>query len=182
MPITDKEFLETELKMGVSLSNPQFVALGRATAQQLDGLIEKVHTVLDYGAGVGAYAKGFHDEGYEVSIYEKFQAHKDYLTEHLSYIPVVSELPYKVDLLVWIEVAEHMTDAEINELLTHTKAKYILFSSTSERTDNDEKWGHINIKTQEQWYNVLGRYGYTLLKELDTPTPWTKLFQNEELT
>lgn len=175
--ISDKEFLETEIKMGVSLDNPQFVELGRATAAQM-GEYTDIHTVLDYGAGVGAYSDGFHKEGFQVYAYEHFEAHRNYIRQRLPHIDLVNA-PLTTDLLAWIETAEHMTDKEIDTLLKTIDPRYILFSSTSERTENDEAWGHINIKTQEEWLKLMDRYGYRMLKEMPLPTSWTKLFVRE---
>jgi len=57
---TDKEFLQTELQMGISLDNPQFLDLGRNTIAQVNGY---GNIILDFGCGVGAYSKAALDAG-----------------------------------------------------------------------------------------------------------------------
>lgn len=174
MQVTDKKFLELELGWGISYDNPSFRALGIATAKQISHL--GIKTVLDFGAGVGVYADAFHKEGYEVSAYEIFESHQEYLKEKVPHIKLV-EKPITTDLMAFIEVAEHMTDKELNDLFKQIKPNYILFSSTSAITDFDEEWGHINVKSQEQWVVYFKSIGYELIKPLSIPTEWTKLFK-----
>ena len=77
----------------------------------------------------------------------------------------------------FIEVAEHMTDGEINKLFHQIYPKYILFSSTSEKTEWDLAWGHINVKSQEEWINFFAILGYEYVKPLSYPTNYTKRFK-----
>lgn len=135
-----------------------------------------IRTVLDFGAGVGAYSAGFHAEGFDIYAYEHFAVHRQYIRERLPHIRLV-DTPFTTDLLAWIETAEHMTDAEIDRLLRSVSPRYILFSSTSERTEQDELWGHINIKEQDEWVRHMGRYGYVHIRDMPFPTTWAKLFE-----
>ncbi len=82
--------------------------------------------------------------------------------------------------MLFIEVAEHMTDKELDKLFKSISPKYILFSSTSERTAWDLAWGHINVKEQSEWVKLFGSKGYKLVKETNVPTEWSKLFQYGE--
>lgn len=170
---TDKEFLEYEMNMGVSLDNPQFMDLARNTVEQLNGYGSKI---LDYGCGVGAYAKAAMEFGFEVYGYDKFKAHKDYLKIHLPELKVVRKLP-KTDILMFIETAEHMTDDEIKEIFQHISPIWILFSSTSTKADIDEKWGHINVKEQQEWDDMFFKLGYRIHKQVALPTQWSKIYQ-----
>jgi 2-polyprenyl-3-methyl-5-hydroxy-6-metoxy-1,4-benzoquinol methylase len=80
--------------------------------------------------------------------------------------------------MLFIEVAEHMTDKELDKLFKSISPKYILFSSTSERTVWDMAWGHINVKEQNEWVTFFENKGYSLVKETNVPTQWSKLFIN----
>lgn len=171
--ITDKEFLEAELSMGISYDNPQFRALAKATADQLAGLGAK--TVLDFGAGTGVYADAYHQAGYEVKAFEIFQSHRDYMAEKVPHIQIVDE-PITTDVLSFIETAEHMTDTELDILFSTISPEFILFSSTSQKTDYDESWGHINVKKQAEWDKYFSQKGYEKLKDLTVPTSWAKLY------
>ena len=173
--ITDKEFLEAELKMGISPFNQDFINLCDAT---VDAIAKEItfESVLDYGAGVGAYSNSFYNKGYNVVCYEHFEAHRDYMAENLPHLVVLPK-PITTDLLVFIEVAEHMTDKELKALFKKIKPKNILFSSTPNKTDGDEEWGHINIKTEEEWNILFEKLGYKLIKNINVPTTWTRLYE-----
>lgn len=172
--ITDIEFLKAELRMGISFHNPEFVNLANKTAEQVVGLGQ---SVLDYGAGTGVYASAFHNAGFTVSIWELFDAHKKYITHNIPHLNIIDE-PITTDIMAFIEVAEHMTDKELNALFKKIKPKYILFSSTSTKVpDWDESWGHINIKEQDEWIAFFKKKGYELEKDLQYPTNYSKLFK-----
>jgi 2-polyprenyl-3-methyl-5-hydroxy-6-metoxy-1,4-benzoquinol methylase len=172
--ITDKEFLESELGWGIGFHNPEFINLAKATCEQLKDYEFK--TVMDYGAGTGVYSDAFHKSGYDVSVYEIWDAHLNYIKEHAPHLVTIYK-PITTDLLLFIEVSEHMTDKELNKLFKQIQPKYILHSSTSETTDWDESWGHINIKSQEDWIRFFEKFSYKLEKQLSFPTPYTKLFK-----
>jgi len=175
MTITDKDFLRTELEMGIGFGNPGFEALASMTADQVRGL---GHSLLDYGAGTGVYAKAFHDAGFDVFIWEKFDAHKEYIREHQPHLRIIDE-PITTDIMAFIEVAEHMTDKELNALFKKIKPEYILFSSTSQKTANDEAWGHINVKEQSEWDAFFMGKGYEIYKQLTVPTTWAKIYKRK---
>jgi 2-polyprenyl-3-methyl-5-hydroxy-6-metoxy-1,4-benzoquinol methylase len=170
--ISHEEFLKTELNMGISADNPEFINLANVTVGQLT--IDYT-SVLDYGAGTGVYADAFQRAGKMIKVYELWQPHKDYISEKFPNLEIVAK-PCTTDLLVWIEVAEHMTDKEIDSLFKKIKPKHILFSSTPNKTQWDAEWGHINIKDHQGWIDTLSKYRYTLQQDLSYPTPWSKLF------
>ena len=170
---TDKQFIDYELANGISLDNPAFMDLAKNTIAQLNGYGT---SILDYGCGVGAYSKAAMDFGLDVYAFEKFKAHKEYLKKNLPYLKLITKLK-QTDILMLIETAEHMTDDEINKIFQHIEPKWILFSSTSARTDFDEAWGHINVKEQSEWDDFFLRMGYRLHKHLSLPTEWSKMYE-----
>ncbi len=78
---------------------------------------------------------------------------------------------------MFIETAEHMTDDEIKEIFQHISPIWILFSSTSTKADIDEKWGHINVKEQNEWDDMFFKLGYRIHKQVPLPTQWSKIYQ-----
>lgn len=170
---TDKQFIEYELSNGISLDNPAFMDLARNTVEQLNGYGA---SILDYGCGVGAYSKAAIDHGFKVYAFEKFKSHKDYLKKNLPELKLVTKLP-KTDILMFIETAEHMTNDEIKGIFQHINPIWILFSSTSAKTDFDESWGHINIKEQNEWDEFFIQIGYRIHKNVSLPTEWSKIYQ-----
>lgn len=172
--LSDKEFLEAELKMGISFDNTHFVKLCMDSATQMQSY--PINSVLDFGAGTGIYSYAYDQLGFNVKVYEIWDAHLEYIKEKFPYLEIINT-PITTDLMNFIEVAEHMTDKELNALFKKITPTYILFSSTSQITENDEAWGHINVKPQEEWINFFAKKGYKLEKELPLPTNYTKLFK-----
>ena len=172
--ITDKEFLETELKMGISFDNPSFVDLAKHTAGQFKDL--PIKSVLDFGAGTGVYSDAFYKEGYDVRVYEIWNAHKKYIKEKAPHLKFCYK-PFSTDLMAFIEVAEHMTDEELYALFDKIKPTYILFSSTSISIPEwDADWGHINIKQQPEWDAFYDKIGYSILRQVSYPTDYSKIY------
>ena len=173
--ITEEAFLKAELDMGIGFHNPAFTNLAAEVAKMIRPYGQ---SILDYGAGTGVYADAYHKAGMETYVYEIFESHKRYIRENASHLKIIDE-PITTDVLSWIEVAEHMTDVEIDALLIKIKPKYILFSSTPEHTEWDYEWGHINICSHEEWVKMFEAYGYKLEQNLSLPTAWAKLFKCE---
>ena len=173
--ISNKEFLDAELKMGISADNPGFVALCNATANELLTFGD-IKSVLDYGAGTGVYSNSLHNKGFDVKVFEVFDSHQAYIKEKYPHLQIIDK-PVTTDCLLWIEVSEHMTDKEIDNLFKAINPKYIYHSSTSETTEHDVQWGHINIKTQDQWIELFRSKGYELIKETFVPTAWSKIYK-----
>ena len=171
--ITPEQFLSNEIEWGISATNEAFIELTRQTVKQLNIPFK---TVLDYGAGTGVYSNAYHQAGYDVYCYEIWDAHKNYIKTNYPHINII-DIPITTDLMNFIEVAEHMTDKELNSLFKSIKPEYILFSSTSNKTSWDEDWGHINVKEQSEWIKFFTSKGYILIKELNYPTNYTKLWQ-----
>lgn len=172
MKISEADFLKAELDMGIGFHNPYFVKLAEAVAEIVRPLAS---TILDYGAGTGVYADAYHRAGMQTYVYEIFEPHREYIRLNASHLEIIDK-PIQTDVLSWIEVAEHMTDEEIDNLFKLIKPKYILFSSTPEHTDWDAEWGHINVKSHNAWVEFMINCGYTLQRNLSLPTPWAKLF------
>ena len=173
--ISEEAFLKAELEMGIGFHNPSFVNLAAEVAKIVKPLGQ---SILDYGAGTGVYADAYHKAGMETYVYEIFEPHRNYISQNAPHLQIIDE-PITTDVLSWIEVAEHMTDAEIDALLEKIKPKYILFSSTPEHTDWDAEWGHIHVQSHEEWVEDLSKHGYQLIQNLSHPTPWAKLFKCE---
>ena len=74
-------------------------------------------------------------------------------------------------------ITEKYADNTIRSIFIIFGFNYVLFSSTSEKTDYDEQWGHINVKQQAEWIVMFKRMGYELDRHLFAPTSWSKLFK-----
>jgi hypothetical protein len=171
--LTDKDFLKVELDNGISLDNPQFMDLAKHTIAQVNGYGAKI---IDFGCGVGAYSKAAMDAGFQVEAIEVFKAHRDYLKQNLPELKIIKKLK-NVDIMLFIEVAEHMTDNQIFSLFEEAHPIWILFSSTPHRTPNDLAWGHINVKQPNEWDELFFKIGYRIHKHISLPTEWSKIYQ-----
>jgi len=85
------------------------------------------------------------------------------------------------DAIYSTEVFEHMTDEEISEVmpvLSQVCKKYFYFTSTPHATtpEWDAEWGHINLKTKEQWIALFARFGFDFLRDAREVTSWGLLF------
>lgn len=169
----EQQFLQYELDTGVSFDNPNFLNLALHTAEQVIGLGK---SVLDFGAGVGVYSHAFLEKGFDVKSYEVFATHREYILRVAPHIKLI-DYPITTDIMLFIETAEHMTDKELNNLFRRIKPKYILFSSTSEKTPFDYAWGHINVKEQHDWDKYFFKFGYVVNRPLAYPTSWSKLYE-----
>jgi len=173
--ISNQEFLDAELSMGISADNPLFVALCDATANQLL-MYGDIKSVLDYGAGTGVYSNSLHNKGFDVKVFELFDTHQAYIKKQYPHLQIIDK-PVTTDCLLWIEVSEHMTDKEIYKLFKTINPKYIYHSSTSETTEHDLQWGHINIKTQDEWIELFKSKGYEMIAQPGLPTTWSKIYK-----
>lgn len=175
MNLTEDQFLEAELiNFQLTMDNPDFVALAQEVANYCKKF--KPESVLDFGCGTGVYSEIFRREGFNITAQDKFKSHRDYCKETHPLLKVYQK-PREADLMLWIEVAEHMTDLEIIKALDVVLPRIILFSSTPNKTEFDADWGHINIKTEKEWIDMFKGFGYKLIEKPKTPTLWALTFQ-----
>lgn len=155
------------------MTNPQFVSLAESVAHFLKGI--NPGKIIDYGCGTGVYAEVCRQKGLDITAVDIWDAHRNYCRQNYPELDV-QDKPFKADTMLWIEVAEHMTDEEIKNVLDVIQPSQILFSSTSGTTPWDEDWGHINIKPQAEWVRFFKKLGYKLHGKPNTPTTWSKHF------
>jgi 2-polyprenyl-3-methyl-5-hydroxy-6-metoxy-1,4-benzoquinol methylase len=172
--ITQEEFLNAELEMNLTMQNPDFVAL----AEHVYNYVRKYQfdTILDYGCGTGVYSEVARRNGENVLAMDIFKSHRDYCKANYPLLKVIAR-PKPADLMYFIEVAEHMTDQEIEVAVKAVNPNLILFSSTPNTTENDADWGHINIKQEDEWVNHFEKMGYKLIDKPQTPTLWALMFK-----
>ena len=180
MKLTPEQFLQTEMEMGISADNPAFIRLAEATEQMITRLNLPILSVLDFGAGTGVYADAFQRARYDVKAYDIWEPHRKYIAQKFPNVVLVDK-PVTTDLMLFIEVAEHMTDKEIRALFRKIRPTYILFSSTPFKTDNDEAWGHINVKHRGEWLGLFDQLGYELERaDVMMPTAWAMVLKMQK--
>lgn len=175
MKITQEEFLKAEIElMNLTMQNPDFVGLAQSVANYLKKY--KPDTVIDYGCGTGVYSEVLRQNGFNIVALDVFKPHRDYCKANYPDLKVIAK-PVDSDLMLFIEVAEHMQDYEIKEAIKKINPFFILFSSTPETTENDILWGHVNIKQENEWIEMWKELGYKVIDKPKTPTLWALMLE-----
>lgn len=171
MTITEQEFLRAEVEdMNLTMKNEPFVNLAKSVANYCKKF--DAGSVIDFGCGTGVYSEVLRMDGYNIMAQDLFKIHRDYCKAQYPELSVIMK-PKAAELMLFIEVAEHMTNEEIVTGIELIQPKVILFSSTPHSTENDEAWGHINIKQEDEWIEFWSTLGYKVLERPQTPTSWT---------
>lgn len=152
-----------------------------------DGIARELEpsSVLDAGCAMGLLVEALRKRevdawGIDISEYAISQVHES-VRDHCRVASITEPLPRRYDLIVCIEVLEHLppaeTDAAIANLCANTDR--LLLSSTP--TDYGEA-SHLNVRPQEAWSALLAREGF--LRDLDADvsfvTPWAALYVRTE--
>ena len=184
--MTDEQCFNHELSIGVDLDNDTYVNLFKQTAKEILE-ITQAKTFLDCGGGVGAYTKSMLEQGLDCTYVDLSKIHGEYVSKRLVnsdnqtlhiYIKDFTTQKFKTfDLVASIEVMEHIEDDKLKPFLKNIKCKYFHFSSTPNKTDFDNAWGHINIKSEEEWIALFNECGFTLDRKISLPTSWSLLFK-----
>lgn len=126
------------------------------------------HTALDAGCAMGFLVESLRDRGVDaygldVSDYALQRVRED-IRPYCRLASVLDPLPQRYDLIVCIEVLEHLSPREaelaVDNLCAHTDD--VLFSSTP--VDYREAT-HVNVQPPEQWAELFARQG--LFHDLD---------------
>ena len=174
---SDKEFYDYEVSIGVTPENPDYYNLMDQVAYNIS-LIAK--DVIEIGAGMGTLGECLLKRNCSYYGIEPNKYHREFAKTRGIELHDLGDYPNKCDLIISIEVFEHLTDRQINDYLSTIEAKYFYFSSTPHLTtpEFDNWWGHINIKQENEWISLFNKFGYKLIAKNGMPTDWTLIFQN----
>ncbi len=135
-------------------------------------------TVLDAGCALGFLVEGLRNQGVEafgidISDYAIENVHRT-IKPYCWQGSVIDPFPQKYDLIVTIEVLEHLPKEQAEAAVANlcAFADDILFSSSP--FDYKEPT-HFNVQPPEYWVNVFGRHGFYRDVDFDASfiTPWT---------
>jgi len=140
------------------------------------GIIQKGSTLLDYGCAVGFLSDalnslGYQCKGYDISEWAKNQA-------KAKGIDVIETLTGQYDCVFYLDVLEHMTDAEItqvfNDIKTPCSVVRIPCSTdggvTYHLKVSNQDPTHVNCKTKDQWHSFFKSMGIKTILNLNTFT------------
>ena len=152
----------------------------RKTAEDIDDLLRKLclggreNVLLDYGCAVGFLLMGFKHlgynnvYGYDISTWAT-EASRNHGNQMLDGVQ-----GFKTDILVALDVFEHMRDEDIREVLRETRSK-VLVARIPCSTDGGETFHlavsrndptHINCKDKADWIGLL-REHYDCVLRID---------------
>lgn len=193
MRFTDKQFFDWEIEHGLYPGghNKGFYAVHEKLARFI--LSRNIETHLDLGGGNSPLTKILQDKGVEASLIElnpySVQLQRNYGTLNVYELDFCANGLYgKYDIITSIEVFEHIDDKKllpfIADLANH--CKYFIFSSTPYLDPAfDEQWGHVNIKSIDQWIELFKANGFELmvdetvhLQSNTIPTTWVLMFKS----
>lgn len=176
MPATDKEFFDYELSIGVTPENPDYFNLMNGVANIIKNYSRNI---IEIGSGMGTLGECLIHKGCDYYGIEPNKFHRDFAYSRGIVLNDLGNYPNHCQMIVSIEVFEHLTDEQIRNYLSTIKCQYFYFSSTPYRTTDefDAWWGHINLKSEEEWINLFAEFGFKLDKKLTIPTEWSLLFR-----
>jgi len=133
--------------------------------------------VLDYGCGFGQYTKVFVDMQISVVGYEP----SEFAADHGHIVPYTKpeDIPRKgYDLVICIDVLEHLTEAEIpivlSEIYDHC-TKFAIFSICFKNDDNFSRdTTHKTARMREWWEYQLRQVGFFI-----NTTPYEWLYSHQ---
>jgi 2-polyprenyl-3-methyl-5-hydroxy-6-metoxy-1,4-benzoquinol methylase len=181
MQATDKEFFDHEINNGISPHNPEYLNLMLATS---DIVVKYANDIIEIGSGLGTLGECLIKKGCNYYGIEPNKYHRDFALDRGVQLNDLDNYPKLCEMIVSIEVFEHLTDNQIDEYLKSIQATYFLFSSTPHKTTEefDTWWGHINLKSEEEWITLFSKYGYKVHEKLSIPTTWSLLFKKDGTT
>ena len=112
MPATDKEFFDHEISIGVTPENPDYYNLMQATANIIRNY---AHSVIEIGAGMGTLGEILQKDGINYHGIEPNRFHRDFAKTRGVELHDLGKYPDHCEMIVSIEVLEHLTDEQINE-------------------------------------------------------------------
>ena len=173
---SEKEFFDHELSIGVTPENPEYFELMDRTANIIKNY---ARNVIEIGAGMGTLGECLEHKGIYYYGIEPNKYHREFARSRGITLNDLGNYPTHTQLIVSIEVFEHLTDEQITEYLTTIEAEYLYLSSTPYTTtpEFDTWWGHINIKQEEGWIEFMAKFRYSLYRKVDIPTEWSLIFK-----
>lgn len=186
----DKEFFDYEMSHGMNPEDENYVKLQSALGHKIISDL-KPESVLEIGPGSGALLEYFIRNQIDVFGIDKNPYHHKYFcTRNPVYVhnyylynmeDGVLDVDFLFDVGVSIETFEHMSDVAIRnslELIKKSCKHWFVFSSTPHPDPEfDVQWGHINVKSKDEWISLFEEYDMKIHSEWKVPTEWTLLFR-----
>jgi 2-polyprenyl-3-methyl-5-hydroxy-6-metoxy-1,4-benzoquinol methylase len=193
--LTSKEFYEISCELGLNQDNSEYRRLFENFSKWISRNL-KAKTALEIGSGPGCLLYflnkiGITTHGTDGNTFSRdyFVSKHPELSSHYHLDPFFEHNYEQVDLLISIEVFEHINDdglaSVFKKIREQVRPKIIVFSSTPYADPNagwDEQWGHINMKPTEKWDELFSQNGFTASKMQVPITAWARLYISDSIT
>jgi cyclopropane fatty-acyl-phospholipid synthase-like methyltransferase len=146
-------------------------------------------SVFEFGSGLGFFLSAcirnnmYNYMGYDINPYERdFAISKGVDPDRYILGKGKFKVSGKYDAIYSTEVFEHITDAELQIILPElSKActRYFYFTSTphANTPEADAEWGHINLKSKEQWIKMIEQYNFKFDHDEHSVASWGLIFK-----
>jgi hypothetical protein len=185
--IDDKFFFDKSVELGFTTTNYEsLVNLHTNGARFLQSL--GCESVFEFGSGLGFFLSACqrvgldNHVGCDINSYERdFAISKGIEPERYLFTERIGLLG-RFDAIYSTEVFEHMTDEEIDKVmpaLSYGCKKFFYFTSTPNATtpEWDAAWGHINLKSKEEWIEMFEKYKFKFHCDEKSVTSWGMVFK-----
>ena len=188
-PFTDEQFFNYNKEHGWTAENEDWVKGQDKFADMLKNDFN-VNSVFDIGCGPGGLLeslirKNVHCMGVDSNPFNKeFFDKRNPDFKHRFILgdaqDVIPDTEQRYDMVVSVEVFEHMPDWVAGNILANWRnnCKFFLFTSTQYHSTPhfDLQWGHINVKPTEHWIKFFESNGFKFIQMLEYPTKEAMLF------
>lgn len=190
--LTSAEFFEISAELGANQDNPDYVRLFDVTVDWICRWLP-VRSAVEIGSGPGYLLHRLNERGIRTIGCDgnacSRQFFRDKHPEHADCYrldPFFEQDYPPVDMLISIEVFEHIPDAGLATLMSRIKSelkpRFVVFSSTPHHDpdpDWDFQWGHINIKSPAEWDRLFLSYGYHRTDMRPPVSGWATLYVDQ---
>jgi len=186
---SNQEFHDISCELGSTQDNPEYRRLIEGLAFWAKEKLN-IKTALEIGSGPGYLLACLSNLGISTIGIDGNPVSRNYFqNKHPDKInsykldPYFTEQYNSAEAVFSIEVFEHIDDQSLEKIMdkinSQIKPKFIVFSSTphAEITEHwDIQWGHINIKTPQEWDTFFERHQYIRLNIHPPITEWATLY------
>lgn len=155
---------------------------GKPFVLAIEHVLTKAGRILDFGAGEGEIVELLMERGFQVAAYEPVAARREVFERkflaHPNFLGVMGPQDHQTyDVVLMIEVIEHILDESFDESLARVAALTRLGGHIVVSTPNNEdlelsmaycpmsnmlfnRWQHVRSFTQDSLTALMARYGY----------------------
>lgn len=187
--VSDKSFFDQEVERGFTTTLwPTMLNIHRVAAQTIKSL--GCQSVFEIGSGLGAFLLGCQQEqlthmGMDRNIYEREFAISKGVSSENYIIGDIKTFKFDryYDCVNCVEVFEHLSDEELQPICQQLAAScnFFYFTSTPYADSSDKEWGHINIKSKNQWVEFFNSFGLSLFRDDKTIVDWGLIFTSQRV-